>query len=151
MTQRLHCTALFGDALQRWIHIDRSCSDVCFSMLERCRQRTLSIKCRVTCTLLPALVATYLAAIYQSCVANTLTARICCPQDVLKSLRIALGSSDTRFSAALGKDKRISVTGTVKGASPYLTRIGTFDVDLSLDGIILLVRNWLHLHRLLFK
>ncbi|KAK9909516.1 hypothetical protein WJX75_003448 [Coccomyxa subellipsoidea] len=62
-------------------------------------------------------------------------------KDVLKSLRIALGSSDTRFSAALGADRRISVTGTVKGASPYLTRIGTFDVDLSLDGIILLTRQ----------
>ncbi len=61
-------------------------------------------------------------------------------QEVLKSLRIALGSSDTRFSAALGADRKISVTGTVKGAAPYLTRIGTFDVDLSLDGIILLVR-----------
>lgn len=59
---------------------------------------------------------------------------------MLSSLRIALGSSDTRFSAAIGKDKRISVMGTVKGSAPYLTRIGTFDVDLSLDGIILLVR-----------
>ncbi|BDA42854.1 D-3-phosphoglycerate dehydrogenase [Coccomyxa sp. Obi] len=62
-------------------------------------------------------------------------------KDVLSSLRIALGSSDTRFSAALGKDKRISVMGTVKGFAPYLTRIGTFDVDLSLDGIILLTRQ----------
>ncbi|EIE24512.1 phosphoglycerate dehydrogenase [Coccomyxa subellipsoidea C-169] len=62
-------------------------------------------------------------------------------KEVLKSLRIALGSSDTRFSAALGTDRKISVTGTVKGAAPYLTRIGTFDVDLSLDGIILLTRQ----------
>ncbi|CAL8467506.1 g7044 [Coccomyxa elongata] len=62
-------------------------------------------------------------------------------KDVLSSLRIALGSSDTRFSAAIGKDKRISVMGTVKGSAPYLTRIGTFDVDLSLDGIILLTRQ----------
>ena len=59
---------------------------------------------------------------------------------MLSSLRIALGSSDTCFSAAIGKDKRISVMGAVKGFAPYLTRIGTFDVDLSLDGIILLVR-----------
>ena len=62
-------------------------------------------------------------------------------QDVLKSLRVALGSSDTKFSAALGSDKRIAVTGAVKGAQPYLTRIGTFDVDLALRGNILLVRG----------
>ena len=62
-------------------------------------------------------------------------------QDVLKSLRVALGSSDTKFSAALGSDKRIAVTGAVKGAEPYLTRIGTFDVDLALRGNILLVRR----------
>ena len=60
---------------------------------------------------------------------------------MLKSLRVALGSSDTRFSAALGSDRRIAVTGAVKGAQPYLTRIGTFDVDLALRGNILLVRR----------
>ncbi len=54
---------------------------------------------------------------------------------------MALGSSDTKFSAALGSDKRIAVTGAVKGAQPYLTRIGTFDVDLALRGNILLVRG----------
>ena len=62
-------------------------------------------------------------------------------QDVLASLRVALGSSDTRFSAALGSDRRISVTGAVKAGQPYLTRIGTFDVDLALRGNILLVRT----------
>ena len=53
---------------------------------------------------------------------------------------MSLGTSDTKFSAALGNDKRISVAGTVKGSQSYLTRVGTFDVDLSLSGIILLVR-----------
>jgi len=55
-------------------------------------------------------------------------------------LKVSLGTSDTKFSAALTSDKRISVTGTVKGTQSYLTRVGTFDVDLSLQGIILLVR-----------
>ena len=61
-------------------------------------------------------------------------------QEVLNSLKVSLGTSDTKFSAALGKDKRISVAGTVKGSQSYLTRVGNFDVDLSLQGIILLVR-----------
>ena len=55
-------------------------------------------------------------------------------------MKVSLGTSDTKFSAALTSDKRISVTGAVKGAQSYLTRVGTFDVDLSLQGIILLVR-----------
>jgi D-3-phosphoglycerate dehydrogenase len=60
-------------------------------------------------------------------------------QEALKSLSVSLGSSDTRFSASLDGDRRISVRGTVKSGAPYLTRIGTFDADLSLSGIILLV------------
>ena len=64
---------------------------------------------------------------------------ICTVQGVLASLKVSLGTSDTKFSAALGTDKRISVAGTVKGSQSYLTRVGTFDVDLSLQGIILLV------------
>lgn len=65
-------------------------------------------------------------------------------QEVLESLKVSLGTSNTKFSAALGQDKRISVVGTVKGSQSYLTRVGTFDVDLSLQGIILLVR-WMPL------
>ncbi len=61
-------------------------------------------------------------------------------QEVLNTLKVSLGTSDTKFSAALGQDKRISVVGMVKGSQSYLTRVGTFDVDLSLQGIILLVR-----------
>ena len=64
---------------------------------------------------------------------------VCTLQGVLASLKVSLGTSDTKFSAALGADKRISVAGTVKGSQSYLTRVGTFDVDLSLQGIILLV------------
>ena len=36
-------------------------------------------------------------------------------QEALESLKVSLGTSDTKFSAALGNDKRISVAGTVKG------------------------------------
>ena len=60
-------------------------------------------------------------------------------QEVLNTLKVSLGTTDTKFSAALGQDKRISVVGMVKGSQSYLTRVGTFDVDLSLQGIILLV------------
>ncbi|CAL5222438.1 g4801 [Coccomyxa viridis] len=62
-------------------------------------------------------------------------------KEVLNTLKVSLGTTDTKFSAALGQDKRISVVGSVKGSQSYLTRVGTFDVDLSLQGIILLTRQ----------
>ena len=62
-------------------------------------------------------------------------------QEVLTSLRVCLGTQNAVFSAAVGKRNEISVSGTVKGGAPYLTRIGSFTVDLQLGGIVLLVRQ----------
>ena len=62
-------------------------------------------------------------------------------QDVLSSLKVALGTQNAVFSAAVGARNDISVAGTVKGGAPYLTRIGSFTVDLQLGGIVLLVRQ----------
>ena len=61
-------------------------------------------------------------------------------QEVLASMRVALGTSDTKFSAALGPERCVSVTGEVKAGAPYLTQIGSFDVELAMEGIILLAR-----------
>lgn len=55
-------------------------------------------------------------------------------------MRVALGTSDTKFSAALGPERCVSVTGEVKAGAPYLTQIGSFDVELAMEGIILLAR-----------
>ena len=66
-------------------------------------------------------------------------------QDVLTSLRVSLGTQNAVFKAAVGTRNEISVTGTVKGGAPCLTRIGTFDVDLLMEGIVLLVRQVCHL------
>lgn len=64
------------------------------------------------------------------------------PQDVLSTLRVQLGTGNTRFSAALSTGTgQISVTGTVKGTHPYLVRIGAIDVDLLMEGIVMLVRQ----------
>ena len=63
------------------------------------------------------------------------------PQEVLSSLRVALGTQSAVFSAAVCSRNEISVSGTVKAGAPYLTRIGSFDVDLQLGGIVLLVRQ----------
>eukprot|EP00775_Hariotina_reticulata_P007963 gene7964-8161_t len=61
--------------------------------------------------------------------------------EVLSSLSVALGTSSARFSAAVDKTGRIYVEGTVKSNTPYLTKIGGFDVELSVQGSVLLCRQ----------
>lgn len=60
-------------------------------------------------------------------------------RDVLSSMTVALGTSKSKFSAAVNSDSDISVSGTVKGGTPYLTAVGNFDVDLAIEGTVLLV------------
>lgn len=54
-------------------------------------------------------------------------------RDVLTSMSVALGTSKSRFSAAVNSDNDISVSGTVKGGTPYLTAVGNFAVDLAVQ------------------
>jgi len=60
---------------------------------------------------------------------------------VLSSLSVALGTGKSTFSAAVDKTGRIYVEGTVRNNTPYLTKIGGFDVDLSVQGSVLLCRQ----------
>jgi D-3-phosphoglycerate dehydrogenase len=60
---------------------------------------------------------------------------------VLSSLSVALGTGKSTFSAAVDKTGRIYVEGTVRQNTPYLTKIGGFDVDLSVQGSVLLCRQ----------
>ena len=61
--------------------------------------------------------------------------------DVLSSMSVALGAGKAKFTAAVDKTGRIYVEGTVRAGRPYLTKIGAFDVDLSVEGSILLCRQ----------
>jgi len=61
---------------------------------------------------------------------------------ILDCIDVALGSSASKFSSAKDENNRISVAGTVKsGGLPFMTKIGTFDVDIALEGEIVLVRQ----------
>lgn len=47
---------------------------------------------------------------------------------------MAIGAKKAKFSSAVAQPSgRISVAGTVKGALPFLTRIGSVDVDLAIE------------------
>lgn len=66
---------------------------------------------------------------------------VCVHSAVLSSLSVALGTGKSTFSAAVDKTGRIYVEGTVRNNTPYLTKIGGFDVDLSVQGSVLLCRQ----------
>jgi D-3-phosphoglycerate dehydrogenase len=62
---------------------------------------------------------------------------------ILTGMEVSLGSKEATFSSAVdAATGRISVAGVVKAAAgPFLTRIGAFDVDLALEGDVILVRQ----------
>lgn len=63
-------------------------------------------------------------------------------QEILSSLKVSLGTSKTKFSAALSKSGNISVEGVVKGGkAAFITKVGQYDVDLSVEGIVILARQ----------
>ncbi|KAI8477119.1 MAG: D-isomer specific 2-hydroxyacid dehydrogenase [Monoraphidium minutum] len=61
--------------------------------------------------------------------------------DVLSGMAVSLGAPRAKFSGAVDKDGRINIEGTVRAGRPYLTKIGSFDVDLSVEGSVLLCRQ----------
>jgi D-3-phosphoglycerate dehydrogenase len=46
---------------------------------------------------------------------------------------VAIGANKSKFSSAVTSQGRISVAGGVKAGLPFLTRIGSFDVDLAIE------------------
>lgn len=61
--------------------------------------------------------------------------------EVLSSMSVALGTANTRFSAAVDKAGHIYIEGQVRNGSPFLTKIGSFDVELAVSGSVLLTRQ----------
>lgn len=61
--------------------------------------------------------------------------------DVLTSMSVALGTSKSKFSAAVDKTGRVYVEGQVRSGEPFVTKIGSFDVELAVLGSVILVRQ----------
>jgi len=61
--------------------------------------------------------------------------------DVLSSVSVQLSHTDTRFSSARDEQGSIAVEGCVRNGVPYLIRVGSFMVDISLEGPVMLCRQ----------
>lgn len=62
-------------------------------------------------------------------------------RDLLQSVVITLQNSQTQFSSAKDKQGDIVVEGAVRYGVPYLTRVGDFTVDISLEGSVIFCRQ----------
>ncbi|KAK4761064.1 hypothetical protein SAY87_005957 [Trapa incisa] len=63
------------------------------------------------------------------------------PESPLDSIQINISNMDSKFASAVTEDGHISIEGRVKDGVPHLTCVGTFDVDVSLEGNVILCRQ----------
>nr|GEW15637.1 ACT domain-containing protein [Tanacetum cinerariifolium] len=54
---------------------------------------------------------------------------------------VRIANVESRFTSAVSKFGDIKLHGRVKDGAPHLTKVGAFEVDVSLDGHILLCRQ----------
>ena len=59
----------------------------------------------------------------------------------LKIIKVQIANVDSRFTVSLSECGEIKVEGRVKDGVPHLTKVGALDVDVSLEGNIILCRQ----------
>ncbi|XP_030472608.1 D-3-phosphoglycerate dehydrogenase 3, chloroplastic-like [Syzygium oleosum] len=62
------------------------------------------------------------------------------PEYPLEFIRVQIANVESRFDSALSTSGDIEVEGRVKDGLPFLTKVGNFEVDVRLEGCILLCR-----------
>ncbi|TYG39564.1 hypothetical protein ES288_D12G025100v1 [Gossypium darwinii] len=61
-----------------------------------------------------------------------------CP---LESIQVQIANVESKFASAISESGEIKVEGQVKDGIPHLTKVGSFEVDVSLEGSIILCRQ----------
>ncbi|CAK9146058.1 unnamed protein product [Ilex paraguariensis] len=63
------------------------------------------------------------------------------PEYPVDSIQVQISNVESKFASALSDNGNISVEGRVKYGIPHLTRVGSFSVDVSLEGNLILCRQ----------
>ncbi|KAF7840783.1 D-3-phosphoglycerate dehydrogenase 1, chloroplastic-like [Senna tora] len=63
------------------------------------------------------------------------------PESPLEFIQIQIANVESRFASAISESGEIKLEGRVKDGIPHLTEVGSFDVDVSLEGSIILCRQ----------
>lgn len=59
----------------------------------------------------------------------------------LETMEVKIAHAESKFASALSDTGEITLEGKVKDRTPYLSRVGNFDVDISLEGSVILSRQ----------
>ncbi|GKA61633.1 ACT domain-containing protein [Tanacetum coccineum] len=59
----------------------------------------------------------------------------------LEIIKVQIGNVESRLAVAISESGEIKVEGRVKDGVPHLTKVGALDVDVSLEGNIILCRQ----------
>jgi D-3-phosphoglycerate dehydrogenase len=63
------------------------------------------------------------------------------PELPVFSIQVQLSNVDSKFGSAVSGGGDISIEGKVKNGIPHLTQVGSFSVDVSLEGNLILCRQ----------
>ncbi|KAL5561292.1 hypothetical protein UlMin_031039 [Ulmus minor] len=63
------------------------------------------------------------------------------PESPLDYIQVQIANVESKFASAISDSGEIKVEGRVKDGVPHLTRVGSFEVDVSLEGSIILCRQ----------
>ncbi|GJS17290.1 D-3-phosphoglycerate dehydrogenase 1, chloroplastic-like protein [Tanacetum coccineum] len=58
------------------------------------------------------------------------------PESPLESIQVQIANVESRFASAISETGLITVEGKVKDGVPHLTKVGAFEVDVSLEVIV---------------
>ncbi|XP_073043815.1 D-3-phosphoglycerate dehydrogenase 1, chloroplastic [Primulina eburnea] len=63
------------------------------------------------------------------------------PENPLESIQVQIADVESKFASSMTDSGEIKVEGRVKDGIPHLTKVGSFEVDVSLEGSIILCRQ----------
>lgn len=63
------------------------------------------------------------------------------PEFPVHSIQVQISNVNSKFGSAISESGDISIEGRVKYGIPHLTRVGSFSVDVSLEGNLILCRQ----------
>ncbi|XP_027165681.1 D-3-phosphoglycerate dehydrogenase 1, chloroplastic-like [Coffea eugenioides] len=63
------------------------------------------------------------------------------PENPLEFIQVQIANVESKFASAISESGEIKMEGRVKDGIPHLTKVGSFEVDVSLEGNIILCRQ----------
>ncbi|KAK4268982.1 hypothetical protein QN277_022198 [Acacia crassicarpa] len=63
------------------------------------------------------------------------------PELPVYSIQVLISNVGSKFASAISENGEISIEGKVKYGVPHLIKVGSFDVDVSLEGNLILCRQ----------